>query len=561
MSENHPAPSIMATDEGELLRQGRVKPPTRLGSKGRVGKFEIIKPIGHGGMGHVFAATEPVTGATVALKILRSEFAEDPRVAQIFLREARHMYQLSHPSILKVLEVSGPEEGPFLVMPLAPGGSLSKRIADEGALAYADTLTIAIQIAEGLAHAHSKGLIHRDLKPANVLLDETGHALITDFGLVRSYLGDSMMDATRTAPEGTPAYMSPSVAAGQAEDTRCDIYAFGAVMYEMIAGRPPYEGGNASAVMQAVLTGPPESLTALSPRAPKGLSAIAEWCMARELRDRYASMDDVLADLQRVQLGKRPRGPHGSAITATRPRRLLLGVAVVALLLAAAYGVARLAGCTADSAEAKCAKAAKYLVAGYGDRAEEVYISILKEDRNHTQALLGLAEVVKDRGDFRRAVAIYHQIIPTAPNSDEAREGLVRAQMHLGHFSPARAEIDRWLHMNPESETARQLLVDLDEKEGESGKAPPSQPKEDQPQPQEGQPPQEEDQRRQGEPPQSPEETEFPARPSGPMHEDELRHRPPHHGLPQREGRPPGRAFGGGPHPRWLTPDAEGQEK
>jgi tetratricopeptide (TPR) repeat protein len=528
MSENHPAPSIMATDEGELLQHGRVRPPTRLGSQGRVGKFEIIKPIGHGGMGHVFAATEPVTGATVALKILRSEFAEDPRVVQIFLREARHMYQLSHPSILKVLEVSGPEEGPFLVMPLAPGGSLSKRISDEGALAYADTLTIAIQVAEGLAHAHSKGLIHRDLKPANVLLDETGHALITDFGLVRSYLGDSMVDTNRTAPEGTPAYMSPSVAAGQAEDTRCDIYAFGAVMYEMLSGRPPYEGADASSVMQAVLTGPPESLTALNPKAPKGLSSIAEWCMARELRDRYASMDDVLADLQRVQAGKKPRGPHGSTITATRPRRLLLGVAIVALLLAAGYGLVRLAGCSGESPEAECAKAAKYLAAGHGARAERAYISILTESPDHTQALLGLAEVVKDHGDFRRAIAIYHQIMATTPNSDEAREGLVRAQLHLGHFVPARTELDRWLLTDPDNETAKQLLAELDGKEGEPGDAPPSPPEEDQP----------------------------PLRPFGRPAHDEAHPRPSPHGRPQREGGPPGRDFGGGPRLRRRPPDA-----
>ena len=532
MSENNPAPSIMASDEGELLQHGRIRPPTRLGSRGRVGKFEILKPIGHGGMGHVFAATEPVTGATVALKLLRSEFAEDSRVVQIFLREARHMYQLSHPSILKVLEVSGPDEGPFLVMPFVSGGSLSNRIADEGALTPADTLTIAIQVAEGLAHAHSKGLIHRDLKPANVLLDESGHALITDFGLVRSYLGDSMVDANRSAPEGTPAYMSPSVAAGHAEDTRCDIYAFGAVMYEMLAGRPPYEGASASAVMQAVLAGPPEPIAALNPKAPKDLAAIAKWCMARELRDRYASMD-VLTDLQRVQVGKSPRGPHGSAITATPPRRLLLGAAMLALLLAGAYGVVRLAGCAGGSTEARCAKAAKDLATGNGALAERAYISILKEQPDHTQALLGLAEVVKDREGFRRAIAIYRQIMTTSPNSDEAREGIVRVQLHLGHFGPARIELNRWLHIDTENETAKQLLAELDEKEGKHGEAPPAQ--------QEGAQP--------------------PTRPFGRPPQDEAQPRPNLDGRPPREGAPPGRAFGGRPRPPRRMPDSEGSEQ
>ncbi len=535
MPENQelPAPSILASDEAELLQHGKVRPPTQLGSCGRVGKFEIIKLIGQGGMGHVYAATEPVTGTTVALKMLKNEFLEDPRVAQIFLREARHMYQLSHPSILKVLEVSSPDEGPFFVMPLMSAGSLAKRISEEGIIDYGDTRTICIQVAEGLAHAHSKGLIHRDLKPANVLLDDAGRALITDFGLVRSYLGDSMVNADRSAPEGTPAYMSPSVAAGQAEDTRCDIYAFGAMLYEMLAGHAPYLGRDAASVMQAVLNGPPEPIAAVNPKAPKSLVAITGWCMARELRDRYASMEDVLTDLQRVQVGKSPRGPHGSAITATPPRRLLLGAAMLALLLAGAYGVVRLAGCAGGSTEARCAKAAKDLATGNGALAERAYISILKEQPDHTQALLGLAEVVKDREGFRRAIAIYRQIMTTSPNSDEAREGIVRVQLHLGHFGPARIELTRWLHIDTENETAKQLLAELDEKEGKHGEAPPAQ--------QEGAQP--------------------PTRPFGRPPQDEAQPRPNLDGRPPREGAPPGRAFGGRPRPPRRMPDSEGSEQ
>lgn len=485
MSENRPAPSIMAPEEEALLQHGKVRPPTRLGSQGRIGKFEIIKPIGHGSMGHVFAATEPVTGATVAVKILRSEFVEDSRMAETFLREARHMYQLCHPSILKVLEVSGPDEGPFFVMPLVTTGSLADRIA-KGASDYDSSLSIATQVAEGLAHAHSKGLIHRDLKPANILIDDTGHALITDFGLVRSYLGDSMVNGSRSAAEGTPAYMSPSVAAGEAEDTRCDIYAFGAVLYEMLSGTPPYVGANANAVMDAVLKGPPTPVSSVNPKAPATLVSIAEWCMARELRDRYASMNDVLADLQRIQAGQKPRGPHGSGITATRPRKLLLSAAIVLLLLAATYGVLRLSGCTNTSPQHKPAEAAEHLTAADAARVEAAYISILKDNPNHVESLLGLVKLVEARREVPRAVAIYRQIIATTPTSTEAREGLFRLQMRIGHLNPARAELERWLQTDPHSETAKQLMEELEKQEAESGVAPPARPEDGRPPPRRG---------------------------------------------------------------------------
>ncbi len=476
-NEDLPAPSILASDEAALLQHGGVRPPTQLGSCGRVGKFEIIKPLGQGGMGHVYAATEPVTGTTVALKMLKSEFMDDPRVAQIFLREARHMYQLSHPSILKVLEVSGPDEGPFFVMPLVPGGSLAKRISEGGILDYGDTLTIGSQVAEGLAHAHSKGLIHRDLKPANVLLDEGGRALITDFGLVRSYLGDTMVNANRSAPEGTPAYMSPSVAAGQAEDTRCDIYAFGAMLYEMLAGHAPYVGRDAASVMQAVLHGPPQSLAAVNPKAPRGLVAITEWCMARELRDRYASMEDVLADLQRIQSSKAPHGPHGAGIGGARKRRIVLTAAIAGLLLAAIGGTGwLLADRVLGSSTRQCNKAGRLIAAGHHAKAAAIYRSILLENPNNVRAILGLGRLEETQGRLPQASTLYRRARTVDPSSTLAAEMLTRNLLRIGHVIPARHELELWLKADPDSKTAKKLLGELEAAEARIAEAHPPPP-------------------------------------------------------------------------------------
>ena len=477
-----PAPSILASDEAELLQHGSVRPPTQLGSCGRVGKFEIIKPIGQGGMGNVYAATEPVTGTTVAIKILKGEFLDDPRIGEIFLREARHMYQLSHPCILKVLEVSSADEGPFFVMPLVAGGSLAKQINEVGILDYWDTLKISTQVAEGLAHAHGKGLIHRDLKPANVLLDDDGRALITDFGLVRSYLGDSMVNAERSAPEGTPAYMSPSVAAGQAEDTRCDIYAFGAMLYEMLAGHAPYLGRDAASVMQAVLNGPPEPISSINPKAPKGLAAITGWCMARELRDRYASMDDVLNDLNRVAAGKAPRGPHGAGISGTWPGRLMLAAAALVFLLGASYGIWSLIKPTppplpgtphgthpppahvpphaATPPPHPAPPAQPPAPPAPPAAAPQRVIPTVSEEEESPRA-------------FYLAITECRRMLAVNPKDTPVHEAMIKLLIQAGHLEPARSELNHWLRAEPDNETAIKLKDVLDAAEEESGEKPP----------------------------------------------------------------------------------------
>ena len=328
----------------ELLQRGAFDPPFTPGTLGRLDRFEILRLLGEGGMGQVYLAREPRTDTQVAVKIMRPQVAGDPQSVHRFLTEARHMYRLSHPRILRVLEVSDREDGPYFVMPYIEGGSLLDQCRSGRCLPEDRVLAIARQVAEALAHAHARGLIHRDLKPGNVLLDKEGNAYLTDFGLVRTVFNDSMIDASASHLEGTAPYMSPAVARGEAEDTRCDIYAFGALLYELLTGQPPYTGRTPQLILDQVLKGPPQPIRAVSPKASPALVRIAEGCLARELRDRYASMSDVVADLERIEQGKMPLGVHGGHGVFRAGKRFWAAVGLATLLGGALFGAARFAG-------------------------------------------------------------------------------------------------------------------------------------------------------------------------------------------------------------------------
>jgi sugar lactone lactonase YvrE len=184
-------------------------------------------------------------------------------------------------------------------------------------------------VAEGLSFAHRSGIIHRDLKPANILLGANGEICLADFGLARTVFNDSIVDVERQQLEGTAPYMSPAVAAGDAEDTRCDIYSFGALLYEMLTGEPPYKGRSTREILNNIIAGPPRPITSLNPVADRRLVAVAEKAMARELRDRYADMRDIVKDLQQIKDGKKPDG----AAKAGNLVPFYVGTALVALIV------------------------------------------------------------------------------------------------------------------------------------------------------------------------------------------------------------------------------------
>ena len=316
-----PPVSSFAGPIAELIAHGMLSPPSRPGLLAILDRYEILRLLGAGGMGLVLLARDPTNGREVAVKLIKPELATDQQVVRRFVKEAGHLQRLRHEQVMPVLEVSDRPQGPYFVMPYFEQGSLARLIQPGCPLDNDLALEIAQQLCVGLQFAHRRGIIHRDLKPANVMWSANGKACLADFGLARTVFNDSVVDVESLNAEGTGPYMSPGVAAGNAEDTRCDIYAFGALLYEMLTGQPPYQGRSTREVRSQILAGPPLSIRERNPQASPDLTTVAEGAMGRELRDRYADMADVAADLQRVKEGKTPNGPRAGKPQVSSPAR------------------------------------------------------------------------------------------------------------------------------------------------------------------------------------------------------------------------------------------------
>jgi WD40 repeat protein len=278
-------------------------------------RYELEAEHGRGGIGRVVRAHDKHLGRTVAVKeLLRTnELAE-----ALFVREAMITARLQHPGIVPVHEAGRwPNGDPYYVMKMVSGRTLKEVIA--GTQSLADRLALlphVIAVAEAVGYAHSQDVIHRDLKPANVLLGEYGETIVIDWGLARDLRTNDLTpqpgaagsgDSGRTVTGrvvGTPQYMSPEQARGDAVDARADVYALGAMMYEVLSGRAPVGGDSAQQIIDRVLAGPPESLRNVVPHLPADLEAIVHKAMARAPADRYATARELAADLKRFQTGQ-----------------------------------------------------------------------------------------------------------------------------------------------------------------------------------------------------------------------------------------------------------------
>lgn len=331
----HPEPQLSESNDQleQLLRQGTLQPPAQLGIVGELGRFQVIRQLGQGGMGFVVQARDPNSGEVVAIKLLREGLLSLPRAIERFRNEARLMTRLTHPHILPVLEQSGLQEHPYYVMPYMPGGSLGQRLQSRQPLGNELALQVAREVAEALAYAYQTGVLHRDVKPENVLLDSAGRLYLSDFGLGFDLEGDWSVDGRQPGLVGTARYMSPGVARGLREDTRGDIYAYGALLYEVLTGRPPYPGQDSVEVLRQIQERPPTPIRKLRSDAPEGLTLIAEGAMARQVRDRYATWTDLIEDVQRMERGEKPLGPRGFRHVLTRRTALISAGIALALLL------------------------------------------------------------------------------------------------------------------------------------------------------------------------------------------------------------------------------------
>jgi serine/threonine-protein kinase len=297
-----------------------------------VGSYRIEAKIGAGGMGEVYRAHDAKLDRPVALKMLPSELSSDPDRLQRFHGEARAISSLNHPHILVIHDFGELDGRPFIVTEFIEGETLRRRLAG-GPIAVADAVRIAAQIASALAAAHARGIIHRDIKPENVMLRPDGYVKVLDFGLAKM-VGQAAATAEttsvllRTAPglvAGTPRYMSPEQTRGEALDSRTDVWSLGVVLYEMLAGRPPFDGATTADVVASVLQSNARPIEVESPDAPASLCAIVRTALTREWADRFSSAHEIHKALAAVdpQLDSRARPALDLAAT-PRPTRVIV---------------------------------------------------------------------------------------------------------------------------------------------------------------------------------------------------------------------------------------------
>jgi hypothetical protein len=269
--------------------------PHRLG---RLGNYEISGVVGAGGMGVVLKAIDPSLDRVVALKVLAPNLANNDTARRRFAREAKAAAAVLHPNVIPIHSVASDGSVPYLVMAYVRGGSLQKRLENEGPLRLVEILRIGSQIADGLAAAHDQGLVHRDIKPENVLLEEgIERVTITDFGLARAVDDNTVTQHGTIA--GTPMYMSPEQAAGEKVDQQSDLFSLGSVLYALCTGQPPYRNDSSYGVMRQIIDETPTPIGKLNPDIPVWLVCIIEKLMAKDKSHRYATAAEVHALLER----------------------------------------------------------------------------------------------------------------------------------------------------------------------------------------------------------------------------------------------------------------------
>ena len=262
-----------------------------------VGRYELEELVGEGGMSSVYRAHDTVLERRVAIKILHEHYSRDPEYVERFRREARAIARLAHPNVVTVIDRGEWEGRQFIVFEHVAGENLKGVIAREGSLPVDRALELACQIARALSFAHELGIVHRDVKPHNVLLDGSGTAKVTDFGIARALDSDEALTATGTVL-GTGQYLSPEQANGERGDERSDQYSLGVVAYELLTGTVPYSGDNLMAVAMRHVRDPVPSVRALRPDLPGHVDAVVARAMAKQPEDRFDSMAALLAALE-----------------------------------------------------------------------------------------------------------------------------------------------------------------------------------------------------------------------------------------------------------------------
>jgi Tol biopolymer transport system component len=312
----------------------------------RLGPYEILALLGAGGMGEVYRARDERLGREVAIKVLPAALSQDADRLRRFEQEARAAGMLNHPNILIVHDIGTHDGAPYIVSELLEGATLRARL-DEGPLPVRRSVDYALQMARGLAAAHEKGIVHRDLKPENLFLTGDGRLKILDFGLAKLRpappVGGVDTEAPTNLPHtdpgvvmGTVGYMSPEQVRGQEADHRADIFAGGAILYEMLAGQRAFQGKSAVETMHAILRDEPPGLAEMGRNIPPALERIVQHCLEKGPAARFQSAGDLAFNLEALSAASGSTLAARAAVTRRLERRKLLAWAVAAVLLLAA---------------------------------------------------------------------------------------------------------------------------------------------------------------------------------------------------------------------------------
>ncbi|HEY0159531.1 MAG TPA: protein kinase [Thermoanaerobaculia bacterium] len=340
------------------------------------GHYEVLGPIGAGGMGEVFVARDPKLGRKVAIKMLPLRLTTDRDTLARFTQEARSASALNHPNIVTIHEVGATEGIPYIVMEYIDGQDLRTLITN-GPVPIRKALDIASQIADGLAAAHDRGIVHRDLKPENIMLTRDGFVKILDFGLAKvispspeSHENTLQLEMPGTNPGtilGTVGYMSPEQATGRRLDFRSDQFAFGAILYELVTGKPAFDGETAIDTLSAILHHHPEPIAKKTPRAPVQLQDMLRRLLAKSVDERYSSSRDLARELRllRDRVVAEESGFHPKVETKPKPTVAIVAALALAIFLIGVVYIAR-DRASAPPAPAAAAPAAKKYLAVMG---------------------------------------------------------------------------------------------------------------------------------------------------------------------------------------------------
>jgi serine/threonine-protein kinase len=267
------------------------------------GRYRVLGRLGVGGMATVYLAEDSSLGRKVALKVMAERYAEDGEFVERFRREAQAAARLNHPNIIAVYDRGEADGRPYIAMEYLQGRTLKQVIQKEGPLPPERAIAVAMQVLAGLRYAHEHGVVHRDVKPHNVLVGDDGRIKVTDFGI--AHAGDPQMTEVGSIV-GTAQYLSPEQARGRSVGPQTDVYSLGVVLYEMLAGRVPFEGDSSVAIAMQHVSDEPPLLRALVPQVPESLAMVVAHSMLKQPEQRYGSADEFSADLDRVRRGLVP---------------------------------------------------------------------------------------------------------------------------------------------------------------------------------------------------------------------------------------------------------------